>query len=96
MFQLFGNAIGQVLAISVVVGGGLPALFAVGIRAMAAGAGGGAEVDHASARPAMKLVGYACFALVLAVIALGLTIIVASGFGYHVSFAHVFPTLVEK
>ena len=74
----------------------LPALFAVGIRAFAIGAGGSAEVDHAPGRPAMKLVAYLCFAVVLAVIAIGLAIIISSGFGYQVSFEHVFPTFVKK
>ena len=37
-----------------------------------------------------------CFAVVLAGVALGITFIVASGFGYALSFEHVYPTLVEK
>ena len=54
MFQLFGNAIGQVVAVSVLVGAGLPALFAFGIRALAAGEGGSAEVSGVAGKPAMK------------------------------------------
>lgn len=97
MIQLFGNAIGQVVLVSILVGAGLPALFALGIRSMALSTGGSAEVDAATpARPAFKVVGYLCFAVVLAVVALGLTVIVSSGFGYHVSFQSVFPTLVKK
>ena len=96
MFQLFSNAVGQVALISVLVGAGLPALFAFGIRALASGAGGAAEVDIAPARPAMTWVAYLCFALVIAVITVGITIIVSSGFGYQVSFEHVFPTFVKK
>ena len=69
MFQLFGNAVGQVAMVSILIGAGLPALFAFGIRAMAIGAGGSAEVSDAPGRPAMKLVAYLCFALVIAVIA---------------------------
>ena len=37
-----------------------------------------------------------CFALVAVAVALGLAIIIASGFGYKVSFVHVFPTFAEK
>ena len=48
MLQLFGNAIGQVVAISILVGAGLPALFAFGVRALAVGAGGSA--GHHSSR----------------------------------------------
>lgn len=96
MFQLFGNAVGQVALVSILIGAGLPALFAFGIRALAIGAGGAAEVDNAPGRPVMKLVAYLCFGLVLAVITVGITIIVSSGFGYQVSFEHVFPTFVKK
>ena len=47
-------------------------------------------------KPAMKIVAWLCFALVLAVIAVGLAIIISSGFGYKVSFEHVFPTFIKK
>ncbi len=96
MFQLFGNAIGQVVAISILVGAGLPALFAFGIRALASGAGGTAEVSGDAGRPAMKLVAWICFALVIAVIAVGLSVIISSGFGYRVSFDNIFPTFIKK
>lgn len=96
MFQLFGNALGQVVLISVLVGAGLPALFAFGVRALALGSGGAAEVDHRPGRPALTVVAYLCFALVLAVIAAGITIIVSSGLGYHVSFDNVIPTFAKK
>ncbi|MBK8446434.1 MAG: hypothetical protein IPL41_07065 [Micropruina sp.] len=96
MFQLFGVAISQVVAISILVGAGLPALFAFGIRALAAGAGGNAEVSGAVGKPAMKVLAWVLFALVLAVIAVGLAVIVSSGFGYKVSFEHFFPTFIEK
>ncbi len=96
MLQLFGNAIGQVVAISILVGAGLPALFAFGVRALSIGAGGSAEVSGEAGKPAMKIVAWLCFALVLAVIAVGLAIIISSGFGYKVSFEHVFPTFIKK
>lgn len=96
MFQLFGNAVGQVALAAILIGAGLPALFAFGIRAAAVGAGGAAGVSDAPGRPAMKFVASLCFALVIAVIAIGITIIVSSGFGYRVSFDNVFPTLVKK
>ena len=96
MLQLFGNEIGQVVAISILGGAGLPALFAFGVRALAVGAGGSAEVTGEAGKPAMKMVAWLCFALVLAVIAVGLAIIISSGFGYKVSFEHVFPTFIKK
>lgn len=96
MLSMFFTAIGQVLLIGLLVGAGLPALFSVGIRAMAYGTGGDAELSHATGHPVGKLVGYLCFALVLACICLGISIVVSSGLGYKVSFEHVLPTFVEK
>ncbi len=96
MFQLFGSAISQVVAVSVIIGAGLPALFAFGVRALAVGAGGSAEVSGDAGKPVMKLVAWITFALVLAVIAIGLAIIISSGFGYKVSFEHIFPTFIKK
>ncbi|MEL4504195.1 hypothetical protein AAEX63_03830 [Luteococcus sp. H138] len=96
MFQLFLTAIAQVLIVGLLVGAGLPALFSVGIRAMAYGAGGDAEISHQAGHPIGKVIGYLCFALVLACIAMGIAIVVSSGLGYKVSFAHVFPTFVKK
>ena len=43
-----------------------------------------------------KLLAGVCFALVVLAVALGLTVIVAAGFGKQVSFEHVYPTLVDK
>jgi hypothetical protein len=41
-------------------------------------------------------IGAACFLIAALAVALGITVIVASGFGKMVSFDHVFPTLVDK
>ncbi|MFT4225949.1 hypothetical protein [Micropruina sp.] len=84
------------MAVSVIIGAGLPALFAFGVRALAVGAGGSAEVSGDAGKPVMKLVAWITFALVLAVIAIGLAIIISSGFGYKVSFEHIFPTFIKK
>lgn len=90
----------RVLMISLVLGAGLPSVFAFGIRAMAFGQGGDAEVHGSGAAPAPhplgRVVAIACFAIVLAVVALGITFIVATGFGKNLSFEHIYPTLVTK
>ena len=96
MLQLFFGAIWQVLLIGLIVGAGLPAIFALGVKAMAYGVGGDAETDHAAGHPLGKIVGILLFAVVLAAIALGIAIIVSSGFGYQVSFEHVVPAFVKK
>jgi hypothetical protein len=91
----------KVLLAGLILGAGLPAVFALGIRSLAYGAGGDAEV-HATgttgpkARPIGTVGGYAAFAVVLLGIALGITFVVATGFGKALSFEHIYPTIVDK
>ena len=49
-----------------VFGAGLPAIYALGIRALAYGDGGDAEVSHARPHPVGRLLAYLCFAVVIA------------------------------
>ncbi|HSF37240.1 MAG TPA: hypothetical protein VLA70_14055 [Nocardioides sp.] len=85
----------RVLVVGLVLGAGLPAVFALGIRALAFGDGGDAELSHAKPHPVGKLLAYLAFAIVISGVLLGLTVIVASGFGMEVVF-DPFPTLVPK
>lgn len=93
MFSLYTSSILQVLGLGVLIGAGLPALFAVGMRALAYGHG---EGPRGARNAAGKPLAWLCFALVVGAIALGITIIVAGGFGYEMSFERILPTLVEK
>lgn len=88
----------KVLAASLVLGAGLPMIFAFGVRSMALGVGGDAEVDQGNAapKPIGKVLAALCFLVVLAGIAIGITIVVAAGFGKAVSFEHIYPVLVKK
>jgi len=91
----------KVLLAGLVLGAGLPLLFALGIRSMAYGAGGAAEVPESGetvprARPIGTAVGYLLFLVVVLGVLLGITFIVASGFGKALSFAHFYPTIVNK
>ena len=86
----------KVLLASLILGAGLPVIFAAGVRSMALGAGGDAEVDHAEPHPIGRILAVLCFLLVLAGVILGITIVVASGFGKAVSFEHIYPTIVNK
>ncbi len=45
---------------------------------------------------ARRLVAALCYTLVIIAVLLGLTVIVATGFGKELSFEHVWPTLVDK
>jgi hypothetical protein len=42
------------------------------------------------------VVGWLLFLIVLAGVVLGITFIVASGFGKALSFEHIYPTIVNK
>lgn len=91
----------KVLLASLVLGAGLPALFALGIRSLAYGTAGEVVVGESGVtastpRPLGRIVGVLCFATVLLAAVLGIAFIVASGFGKALSFEHVFPTIVDK
>src|SRR5438876_10707084 len=88
----------KVLLAGLVLGAGLPVLFGLGIRWLAWGAGGDAAV-HAEgaagpkAKPIGTVVGWLCVLIEVLGIALGITHIVATGFGKAVSFEHIYPTI---
>jgi hypothetical protein len=86
----------KVLLIGLVLGAGLPTLFAFGIRAMAWGQGGDAEVSAAAPHPAGRMLGTLCFALVLAAVVLGITYIVVFGLGKELTFEHIYPTIQDR
>jgi hypothetical protein len=91
----------KVLIASLVLGAGLPLIFALGIRSLAWGAGGEAEVHEsgvvaAKANPAGTAIGWILFLIVLAGVALGITFVIATGFGKVMSFDHIYPTIHSK
>lgn len=107
MFTLFLHDIWKVLVYSLILGAGLPVLYAVGVRASAWGAvtAEGTEAADAGAatsagarrrRVAGRTVSVLCFAIVLTGIGLGLAYIWASGHGDQLSFEHTYPTFVPK
>ena len=89
------DAAWKVLLVSLVLGAGLPALFAAGIRSLAWGTAhesSGATTVH----PAGRVIAYLCFALVIAAIALGILVVVSSGLGMKVDFSHGLPMLKKS
>ena len=91
----------RVLLASLILGAGLPALFALGVRSLAYGSGSEAEVHESGVtaptpRPVGTVVAWILFAVVLLGVLLGIAFIVASGFGKALSFEHVFPVIVDK
>jgi hypothetical protein len=91
----------KVLLAGLVLGAGLPLVFALGVRSLAYGAGGEAEVHESGVvgptpHPVGTVVGWLCFLVVLLGVALGITYVVVTGFGNALSFSHVYPTIVVK
>lgn len=83
----------KVLTISLLLGAGVPAMFALGIRALAIG---GRTKEADVARPIGRALSVLCFATVAAAVIVGITYIVASGFGKTLSFHEFYPTFVDK
>ncbi len=86
----------KVLVASLVLGAGLPIIFAFGVRARAYAAGGGTDGEHSERHPLGNVLAAFCLLVVLLGVALGISIVVASGFGKAVSFQHIYPTIVSK
>ena len=86
----------KVLLAGLIFGAGLPLIFALGIRAMAYGTGGAAETGSERPHPVGRVLGVICFVVVLAAVALGITMIVASGFGKEVVFNGILPVIQDK
>ena len=96
MSALLGNALQggiQVLLVGLLLGAGLPAVFALGIRSLAWAAGGEAEVSHARPRPVGRLLASLCFGLVGAGVLLGLAVIVSGGVGLELVLDGGVPSL---
>lgn len=89
----------KVLMAGLTFGVGLPVIYAIAMRVLTIGATTDADPDG-TVRLHPTPLGMALMALLMAVIiggvALGITIIVASGLGKVVSFEHVIPVLVDK
>jgi hypothetical protein len=98
VFTLFLEAAGQVALAALLLGAGLPALFAVGVRSFTlAGAADGDTVTPSRIPAAgLRAIGTLCFVLVVLAVALGLTVIIATGFGQEVSFENIVPTFMPK
>jgi hypothetical protein len=87
----------KILVVGVILGAGLPALFAVGVRSMAYGQGGSAEAAAGTApHPVGRLVAGLCFLIIALAVVLGIAYIVATGFGKVISFDHIVPTITSK
>lgn len=66
----------RVLAVGLLLGAGLPAVFSLGVRAMAGT--GGVDAEPRPAGPGAKVAAYLCFALVALAVVAGLLMLTAS------------------
>jgi hypothetical protein len=105
MLELFWESAWKVAVWGFVLGAGLPALFALGVRSTVLANGVGGDIRTADGSPAAnssapsgfsRATGIVCFLVVVVAVLLGLTLIVATGFGKEVTFDNVIPTLQPK
>lgn len=99
MYSLFLHDIWKVLVYSLILGAGLPVVYALGVRAsaLATVTVDGSPAPAPTARRVLsRTAAGVCFAIVLAGIGLGLAYIWASGHGDQLGFSHGYPTFVPK
>jgi hypothetical protein len=97
MLSLFLQDAWKVLLYSLVLGAGLPAVYARGVRSLALVSTGSPTSDEPGVRhPVGIALATVCFFVVLAGVTVGLLYIVAAGQGKMLSFDHVYPTMVPK
>jgi hypothetical protein len=97
--KLVFDASWHVLVAGLLLGAGLPTLFALGVRAGAGAADevrpDGTVVSHPPRLGGRALAGL-CFSVVLFGVVIGIMVIVGAGFGMEVTFENFFPTLAPK
>ncbi|QTJ65511.1 hypothetical protein HYG77_07820 [Rhodococcus sp. ZPP] len=80
------NSLWQVILVGLLFGAGLPAIFALGLKSLSAGAGGDTSAPQPSV--AGRIGAVACFAVVLIAIITGILLLMsdflASTFGIHI------------
>lgn len=76
------DSLWQVVAVGLLFGAGVPAVFAVGLRMLHGGALGvdeNGEPSTAAPTAARRAVAYGCFAIVVAVVVAGIAAIIITG-----------------
>jgi hypothetical protein len=97
MLSLFLHDAWKVLVYSVVLGAGLPVVYALGVRSLTLASHGSETAGQKGERhPVGVALATVCFVVVLAGVAVGLLYVVAAGKGEMLSFDHGYPTMVPK
>lgn len=83
----------HVLLAGLILGTGLPTLFALGVRSLSMGTG-----DDPNRKPTLlgKVIAGLCFAVVLLAVLAGIATIVAHGLGVQLSFDGVIPVFTSR
>jgi hypothetical protein len=92
------ETIWKVALASLILGAGLPVLYASGIRSLAWGSGGDAEVTRARPNPVGKILAGVIFLIVAYAIVSGIVYIIATGKGsnYDITFKNLIPEIQKK
>ena len=83
----------RVLVAGLLLGAGLPILFALGVKSQAWANG---DLPDRPANPAGRVVAVALYSLVVLAILLGISYIVAHGFGYTLAWNGMLPSFAHK
>ena len=90
----------KVLLVALVLGAGLPTMFAFGVRALAWGTGGDAEIHESGVvlkpHPLGRVVAYTLFGIVVLSVLLGVGYILAHGLGMTITFDGIVPVFTSK
>ncbi len=81
----------KVLLAGLLLGAGIPSLFALAVNSLAV-AEGGEALSGAAPKPAAKMVAYLLFALILVLVAYGLAWLIFTSLGFKVGFSGIIPT----
>ena len=85
----------RVLVTCLILGAGLPALYTVGLRQLAA-ANGADSAPQAGSLAVHRALAVIIFAVVIGAVLLGLAFITAHGFGFTITFDGVLPVIKKK
>ncbi len=97
--RLVLEAAWKILIFGLLLGAGMPALFALGVRMLAGGeavASADGDMTSPGASVLNKAVAGLCFGVILFGVVSGIMVIVGAGLGKVVTFDHVIPTLAPK
>ncbi|WP_018180571.1 hypothetical protein [Jongsikchunia kroppenstedtii] len=95
-FAELWDAAWKVLAIGLILGAGLPALFALGVRGVALAAGNqNADDSVRKGNPAGAVLAFVAFTVVILAVVFGIATIIAQGHGMIIDFHH-FPPFRHK